>query len=120
MNIKGRVLNKDVYKLENAINDEIDIYLSVKTLNLSDLRNDDILALRYGEDTYIFKIMQSVELRDSQETPDDGYWNHESIQYIEAINHKRFKKELYIDKIKWNKLGMATGQGLNEIGVLNE
>lgn len=116
MEIIGRVLNQDVYDLEKAVDENADVYLSVRTLNIGELKNfEDILVLRFGSNAYIVEFVSIEMFKNGKLTPDDKYWNSESSQYADAYEDGRFKKVKIIEKIEWSELGMNPGQALNEL-----
>lgn len=110
--IEARVLKQSVYKFEDAVNDKVEIYLSVSTLNIGELSKGDCLVIRYGDNAYILRTGGLCSFSCNNPAPDDKYWNHESEEYIKAYDNSQFKEVKVIDKIKWQETGMPKGQRL--------
>lgn len=104
---------KPGYRFDEAVSNEITIYLSVETLRLEKANKYDYIVLRYNRKAYVFIVLGFDTIKSADKLPDEKYWIDKTM-CNKALRNSNFVKVRFIEDIELEVYGVSpTDQVIN-------
>lgn len=119
-NIIATVINNEYYNLKKAVEDNIIIYLSVKTIRTKEIKNlkkDSYIILCSGKEGFIYKILGDHYC--DNDIPDRDYWTSPS-KLNEAYDDSNFKKAEFVVKVLLSDIDIHPSQAKSEVSDISK